>query len=46
MTKVFLVDDEIVIREGIRNAFDWDDSGVQFALDPFERATPPAIPAR
>ena len=31
MTKVFLVDDEIVIREGIRNAFDWDDSGYTLA---------------
>ena len=26
MTKVFLVDDEIVIREGIRNSFPWKDS--------------------
>lgn len=27
MIKVFLVDDEIVIREGIRNSFPWEDSG-------------------
>lgn len=27
MYKVFLVDDEIVIREGIRNNFPWDESG-------------------
>ena len=26
MTRVFLVDDEIVIREGIRNSFPWKDS--------------------
>ena len=26
MTKVFLVDDEIVIREGIRNSFPWKDT--------------------
>ena len=26
MTKVFLVDDEIVIREGIRTSFPWEDS--------------------
>ncbi|MBQ8073405.1 MAG: response regulator [Clostridia bacterium] len=26
MTKVFLVDDEIVIREGIRSSFPWDES--------------------
>jgi two-component system response regulator YesN len=30
MYKVFLADDEIVIREGIRNGFPWDDS--QFIL--------------
>ena len=27
MTKVFLVDDEIVIREGIRTSFPWEQSG-------------------
>ena len=27
MTKVFLVDDEIVIREGIRTSFPWEKSG-------------------
>ncbi len=27
MYKVFLVDDEIVIREGIRNGFPWDEGG-------------------
>lgn len=27
MFKVFLVDDEIVIREGIRNGFPWDEAG-------------------
>ena len=27
MTKVFLVDDEIVIREGIRTSFPWEESG-------------------
>ena len=27
MVKVFLVDDEIVIREGIRNSFPWEESG-------------------
>ena len=27
MYKVFLVDDEIVIREGIRNSFPWEESG-------------------
>ena len=27
MTKVFLVDDEIVIREGIRNSFPWNETG-------------------
>lgn len=27
MIKVFLVDDEIVIREGIRNSFPWEESG-------------------
>lgn len=27
MLKVFLVDDEIVIREGIRNNFPWDEAG-------------------
>lgn len=27
MLKVFLVDDEIVIREGIRNSFPWESSG-------------------
>ncbi len=31
MYKVFLVDDEIVIREGIRNSFPWDESGFQLA---------------
>ena len=29
MTKVFLVDDEIVIREGIRNSFPWDEADYQ-----------------
>jgi len=29
MTKVFLVDDEIVIREGIRNSFPWTDTEYQ-----------------
>lgn len=29
MTKVFLVDDEIVIREGIRNSFPWQDTDYQ-----------------
>ena len=29
MTKVFLVDDEIVIREGIRNSFPWDEMEYQ-----------------
>ncbi|MBR3503610.1 MAG: response regulator [Clostridia bacterium] len=29
MTKVFLVDDEIVIREGIRNSFPWDETEYQ-----------------
>ncbi len=29
MTKVFLADDEIVIREGIRNSFPWSTSGYQ-----------------
>lgn len=27
MIRVFLVDDEIVIREGIRNSFPWDETG-------------------
>ena len=27
MIKVFLVDDEIVIREGIRNTFPWEEYG-------------------
>ena len=27
MYKVFLVDDEIVIREGIRNSFPWEENG-------------------
>ena len=27
MIKVFLVDDEIIIREGIRNSFPWEESG-------------------
>ena len=27
MTRVFLVDDEIVIREGVRNSFPWESSG-------------------
>ncbi|MDO4483657.1 MAG: response regulator [Clostridia bacterium] len=27
MVKVFLVDDEIVFREGVRNSFPWDESG-------------------
>ena len=31
MYKAFLVDDEIVIREGIRNNFPWDESGFQLA---------------
>ena len=31
MTKVFLVDDEIVIREGIRNFFPWNGSDYQLA---------------
>ncbi len=29
MTKVFLVDDEIVIREGIRNSFPWQETSYQ-----------------
>lgn len=33
MYKVFLVDDEIVIREGIRNSFPWEgNGGSEFAL--------------
>lgn len=31
MIKVFLADDEIVIREGIRNTFPWDKDGFQLA---------------
>lgn len=31
LKKAFVVDDEIVIREGIRNTFPWDDSGFQLA---------------
>lgn len=31
MYKAFVVDDEIVIREGIRNNFPWDESDFQFA---------------
>ena len=31
MNKVFLVDDEIAIREGIRNSFPWQDSAYQLA---------------
>ena len=31
MYKAFVVDDEIVIREGIRNNFPWDESGFQLA---------------
>ena len=34
------------VRPGPFVGFDWDDRGVQFALDPFERTTPPTIPAR
>ena len=34
------------VRPGPFVGFDWDDKGVQFALDPFERTTPPAIPVR
>ena len=29
MTKVFLADDEIVIREGIRNSFPWGETDYQ-----------------
>ena len=31
MTKVFLADDEIVIREGIRNSFPWQETDYQLA---------------
>ena len=31
MYKAFVVDDEIVIREGIRNSFPWEQSGFQLA---------------
>ena len=34
------------VRPGPFVGFDWNDAGVQFALDPFERTTPPAIPVR
>ena len=34
------------VRPGPFVGFDWNDAGVQFALDPFERQTPPAIPTR
>ena len=33
MFKVFLVEDEIVVREGIRNNIDWEQYGFQFAGD-------------
>ena len=29
MMKVFLVDDEIAIRENLRNSFPWEDNGFQ-----------------
>ena len=29
MTKVFLVDDEIAIRENLRNSFPWEEKGFQ-----------------
>ena len=31
MLKIFLVEDEIVIREGIRNNVDWEKEGFFFA---------------
>ena len=31
MTKVFLVDDEIAIRENLRNSFPWEEKGFQLA---------------
>lgn len=34
MVKVFLVDDEIVIREGIRNSFPWEESGYTLVGSP------------
>ena len=33
MFKVFLVEDEIVVREGIRNNIDWEQYGFQYAGD-------------
>ena len=30
MLKIFLVEDEIVIREGIRNNVDWEKEGLSF----------------
>ena len=29
--KVFLVEDEIIMREGIRNNIDWEKEGFEFA---------------
>ena len=31
MLKVFLVEDEIVMREGIKNNIDWEKEGFEFA---------------
>ena len=31
MIKVFLVEDEVVIRNGIKNSIDWEKEGYQFA---------------
>ena len=31
MTKVFLVEDEYVVREGIKNNIDWEGHGYEFA---------------
>ena len=43
MVKVFLVDDEIVIREGIRNSFPWEESGYTLVRGSPGRRNRPAM---
>jgi len=39
MFKVFLVEDEVVVREGIRNNIDWEQYGFRFAGDAPDQGT-------
>ena len=31
MIKVFLVEDEVIIRESVKNSIDWENEGYEFA---------------